>query len=102
MNPQFWNPVESWRNKWKKGFVYKVEENKEEYSWERNPRFGERFPGSSTVFVFLTDAWHLLKEIMISSLILSIVIMSNSEWYFFFIYRSVFGVVFEIIYRKGV
>ena len=41
----FWDPKISWRNKWKNG----------------DPAQGERFPGSSTIFVFLTDAWHLAK-----------------------------------------
>ena len=39
----FWNPNESWKNKWAD-------------DWKT-----ERFPGSSTIFVFTTDAWHLYK-----------------------------------------
>jgi hypothetical protein len=46
----FWNPDISWRNKWKDG-------DKEQ---------GERFPGSSTVFVWATDAWHLFQTIMLA------------------------------------
>jgi len=42
-NQLFWNPNESWKNKW-------AEDGKT-----------ERFPGSSTIFVFTTDAWHLYK-----------------------------------------
>ena len=42
-NQLFWNPVESWKNKWK------------EYLKT------EKFLGSSTIFVFTTDAWHLFK-----------------------------------------
>lgn len=44
-NQQFWNPKFSWMNKWKDGC----------------PKFGPKFPGSTTVFVFLTDGWHLMK-----------------------------------------
>lgn len=45
LNERFWNPEISHANKWKDGDKLK----------------GERFFLSSTVFVFLTDAWHLFK-----------------------------------------
>ena len=44
-NQMFWNPQLSWQNKWKDGC----------------PKFGPKFFGSTTVFVFVTDAWHLFK-----------------------------------------
>jgi hypothetical protein len=46
------NPYYSWRNKWKNG-------NKEE---------GEAFLGSSTLFVFTTDAWHLMQFVQLNTL----------------------------------
>lgn len=52
----FWNPDISWRNKWKNG----------------DPEQGERFPGSSTVLVWTTDAWHLLQFIMLTCFQLAI------------------------------
>jgi hypothetical protein len=42
---KFWNPRESWRNKWKNG----------------DPTQGEKFPGSSTIMVGFTDGWHLMQ-----------------------------------------
>lgn len=42
---QFFDPRVSWQNKWK----------------NRDPKQGPRFPGSTTLFVFLTDGWHLAK-----------------------------------------
>jgi hypothetical protein len=42
-NQLFWNPTESWKNKWKDDLKT------------------EKFLGSSTIFVFTTDAWHLFK-----------------------------------------
>lgn len=42
-NQLFWNPSESWKNKWKDDLKT------------------EKFLGSSTIFVFTTDAWHLFK-----------------------------------------
>jgi len=59
LNPSFWNPLVSWKNKWKNG-------NKSE---------GERFLGSSTIFVNLTDAWHLFKSIMSNSIRIIVVIL---------------------------
>ena len=44
-NPEFWNPQESYKNKWKNG-DYKQ---------------GEKFPLSSTALVFTTDAYHLFR-----------------------------------------
>lgn len=41
-NSQFWNPHESWKNKYQNGI----------------PEQGPAFPGSTTVFVGLTDAKH--------------------------------------------
>ena len=39
----FWNPQFSWRNKYK----------------NNDPKQGEKFYGSTTIFVSLTDGWHL-------------------------------------------
>jgi hypothetical protein len=44
-NDQFWKPSESWKNKYKNG----------------DPKQGEKFRGSTTSFVFVTDAYHLLR-----------------------------------------
>lgn len=56
-NQQFWNPAESWRNKYRNSDV----------------KQGEAFVGSSTVFVFLTDGWHLVKFLMLKFLFLGVV-----------------------------
>lgn len=52
---KYMNPNLSWKNKWKDDLKT------------------ERFVGSSTVFVFITDFWHLLKMLMIVMIALSIV-----------------------------
>ncbi len=44
-NSQFWQPDISWQNKWKNG----------------DKQQGEKFPGSSTVFVSVSDGWHLMN-----------------------------------------
>ena len=46
-NKSFWNPKVSWRNKYYNG----------------NPEDGALFPLSTTLFVNLTDGWHLSKTI---------------------------------------
>lgn len=50
MNWDFWKPDLSWRNKYK----------------DRDPAKGPRFPGSTTVFVSLTDGWHLMQMIYLA------------------------------------
>lgn len=44
-NDQFWNPALSWKNKYK----------------NNDPAQGPKFVGSTNVFVFTTDAYHLLR-----------------------------------------
>ena len=46
-NKSFWNPKVSWRNKYLNG----------------DPDQGELFPLSTTLFVNLTDGWHLSKSV---------------------------------------
>jgi hypothetical protein len=59
-NNQFWNPKFSWRNKYSK-----------------HSQTVERFPLSTTIFVFITDAWHLFQAICFS-ILFTIIISSNS------------------------
>jgi hypothetical protein len=44
-NDHFWNPAVSWKNKYK----------------NNDPAQGPKFAGSTNVFVFTTDAYHLLR-----------------------------------------
>jgi hypothetical protein len=44
---QFWDPFYSWKNKYK----------------DANYNLGPKFPGSTTIFVFITDAYHLLRAV---------------------------------------
>lgn len=66
-NPNYWNKGVSWKNKWKNG----------------NPEDGEKFPGSSTIFVSLTDGYHLFRTL--DYLALSggslFVFRGNKEWW---------------------
>lgn len=44
---KYWNPAISWKNKYK----------------NCDPEQGPAFPLSTTVLVFMTDAWHLFKSL---------------------------------------
>jgi hypothetical protein len=77
----FWDPEISWRRKWRNG----------------DPKFGERFPGSSTVFVFLTDGWHLSQFIFLNSFFGA---WALYEWRSALAGRVLFGVIFELVYSK--
>jgi hypothetical protein len=44
-NDKFWNPEQSWKNKYMNG----------------DPTKGEKFMGSTTCFAFTTDAYHMLR-----------------------------------------
>lgn len=50
------NPEVSYKNKWKNN---------------SNSFDGEKFPGSSTVFVWVTDLWHFAQSFMITFFVLS-------------------------------
>jgi hypothetical protein len=58
LDEQYWNPAISWKNKYK--------------DWPEDPR--PAFPGAITWGVFLTDAWHLLKWLMLACYNLAILL----------------------------
>ena len=60
---QFWNPQESWRNKYKDG----------------DPTKGPKFPGSTTIFVALTDGWHLFQLFMLACIRTAIVLPASAR-----------------------
>lgn len=92
---EWWaNPEISYKNKWKN---------------HSNDADGEKFPGSSTIFVWTTDLWHFAQSFMITFFILSgisygsgIVSVFNNNWINviidFIILKSVFSVTFELFW----
>jgi hypothetical protein len=89
-NNYFWNPSLSWKNKWKNG----------------DKSQGERFFLSSTVFVFTTDGWHLMKWFrnrMIDTLIF-LFLYDIMIWHYALsitlLFRIVYGIGFHITYKK--
>lgn len=63
-NDRFWNPKISWENK------YQINDQ-----GVLTRPLKERFPGASTVFVAVTDAWHLLQTIQYFSIRIAIVLL---------------------------
>jgi len=81
LNGHYWSKSMSWRYKWK----------------NESPIYGERFWGSSTVFVFLTDAWHLFDVIRDLTLIAACLLIGNV--YYLLIIYAVRQIFFELTYR---
>lgn len=84
LNPQFWYPALSWVNKYK---------NKD----DRSPRFF----GSTTIFVFITDAFHLFQFVFLNSFTLAFAInWKNYPWYVsFLILKVIYGIVWKLTFE---
>jgi hypothetical protein len=85
-NQTFWNPIISWKNKWKDD-TYKT----------------EKFMGSTTIFVFVTDAWHLLKFIKNSFIFIGlplIAISLDNIILGIIIARVIYGLSFTLAFDK--
>ena len=87
-NKLFWNPEISWKNKYKNG----------------NPEEGEKFRFSSSLFVGLTDGWHLFKLIKNTSLFFGVFLifsLSYNIWLSMLlsiILRVIYGMIFTLFY----
>lgn len=84
--PQNLDKANTWKNKWKNG--YKDQ--------------GEKFPGSSTVFVAFTDFWHLMQLIFLNFLMAAIILYKPmvNPLVDFIILSVCLKVTFELIYRR--
>jgi hypothetical protein len=98
-DPMFWYKDASWRSKWfigPGGFL-------EPSNWPTwfpaaiKPKYRERFLFSSTLFVGLTDGWHLMQLLFINSLFAASLTLLPLKTVL--IGRLIFGVSFEIPYR---
>jgi hypothetical protein len=82
----FWNPNLSWVNKWKDSSARE-----------------ERFLGSSTIFVFTTDAWHLFKFFRNTALFIALPLLCfgpNHLIIEMIIARVVYGLTFTLYFDK--
>lgn len=93
-NELFWNPLQSWRNKYKNG----------------DKGQGAKFWGSTTIFVLFTDGWHLMEFLFriffMISYILTGYALSFGVWYPFLIlgnyiaFAGSFHIFFTYIFEK--
>ena len=98
LNPLFWNPQISWQNKWAQPFPQPAEDKW--YYFGFVPLYKERFPYSSTIFVWVTDAWHLFKAIMLTCIMAAIVLYVPmiSPFVDFVLLYCTFTFVFTVFY----
>lgn len=91
---QWANPAVSYKNKWKN---------------HSNSLDGEKFPGSSTIFVWTTDLWHFAQSFMITFFVLGalfygdgLVTIFETSWINtaidFVIFKIVFSLTFELFW----
>lgn len=79
-----WNKRDTWRNKYKNG----------------SPVYGERFPGSTTIFVFLTDFWHLMQLLHLTAIQMAVAIHFPRPLIMFIVIKVFYGIIFESLYRR--
>lgn len=82
----FWNPDLSWVNKWKDSSARE-----------------EKFAGSSTIFVFTTDAWHLFKFYRNSALFVGLPLLFLNPMHIIIsmvIARIIYGLSFTLFFDK--
>ena len=84
LNPLFWDKHKSWKNKWKGGVAAN----------------GEKFFGSSTFLVWITDAWHLFTGLSYIALSIAVAFTQSLFGVAFIFIPLVMGLlVFEASYR---
>lgn len=97
---EFWNDMGFLRKYNRKGDPYNYgliyAPNTWYYRWFKI-KYKERFPGSATIFVFVTDAYHLFQALFKIFLCLSFAPQIGLIWAG--ILWVVFGIVFTITYR---
>lgn len=85
----YWHKNKSWKNKWKNG----------------DKKQGEKFLGSSTIFVLFTDAWHLFGLLERIGFIVSYItigmLITISDWYWFMLSNYLFSMmIFHLFYNS--
>lgn len=85
-NQQWINLSLSWKNKWKNG----------------DPKQGEKFLGSSTFLIFITDLWHLSKFLMLLFICAAIIFYKPlvNWWTDILIMYCSFTFIFELFFSK--
>lgn len=85
LDPNKWNPAITCNNKWKNG----------------DKKQGEKFLGSSTIFAWTTDPFHLFQAITLECIFLAFSFKSEITQHFYYdfiILRCAIGIPFQICY----
>jgi len=81
LDPMYWNPNISWKNKYT--------------DWPDDP--SPAFPLADTFLVFLTDAWHLFDFTMLICLLIAVHLKGSLLWGLV-IYAIVFNGIYYMVY----
>jgi len=102
-NSSFWDPQKSWVFKW----YYPLQSSEKKwYYFGVFPLYKERFIYSSTILVWMTDAWHLFKALMLGCIMAAIInysVIIHPLVDFFLLYCTFtfsFEISFSYILRK--
>lgn len=96
-NTIYWNKTKGSELKYKKP---KKPYIKCWYHFGIKPNYKEKFPLSTTWFVFLTDGWHLLKFLFINCFMLIIFILSGYNLLLVAVCKIAQWIGFSTIYEK--
>lgn len=91
-----------WSGWWNKSESWILSDKIETLKWkDGDPEKGERFFGSSTFLVWLTDGWHLFQAIFLNCLFVGLLLHDGwFNWFYDFLIIAVaYGIIFEISYR---
>lgn len=94
-NQHYFNPVISWQNKYD---MTVLPDNPWYYFKLYTPKYKERFPYSTTVFVGFTDAWHLTN--WIRNRCIDIILFIYIPWYLVIITILARQIGFSTFYYK--
>jgi hypothetical protein len=88
LNPKFWDPQISWTNKYK----------------NNDPKQGEKFFGSTTFLVMLSDGFHFFQTLFLTCIFIAIGLNSHLTPYKLvdiILLKSLFSIIFEILFKKN-
>jgi hypothetical protein len=97
LGPGWWDKNDGWEYKWKLGLPL-MPRKKWYYLWIFTPKYKEKFLYSSTIFVSLTDGWHLFQNFFHSSWQLLYALETEKPLATFLITKGLFSLGFELGY----
>lgn len=95
----FWGE-KSWELKYKEGEDGTFQKPKDNLYYKLfNIKWEERFLGSTTIFVSLTDGYHLLQMLFFKTLLISIALLFQNFWITFIILCLIQSIVMNLTFR---